>query len=885
MDVRNHKTYQILAIFLATFPSFIFAQVTGNICVGTDAAVCFGNTVTIEDCTNIGAIGNPVPYTLGVIPYNPDSFTGGTSISLTDDGQSSMINIGFDFCFYGTTYSQFIIGANNFITFTAAGSGTWITTPIPNTGLVPQNAVMGPWQDINPASGGNVSYQVYGLAPFRRLTVTWSNVPMFSCTTDLYSSQIILYETTNLIETHISNKPLCTGWNSGNAVHGLHGPGGIEAITVPGRNNTQWVTNNEGYRFTPQSVIEWGNTLGQSFPYNAGILPVTPTTPGPIGYFLQGSTCGSGAVGVSDTSWVSITSASVSASAIDEICSSGNGSVTASPISGTAPYIYDWPTLGATTQTVNGVSAGNYQVTITDFNGCIGSANITVFDTPAQFQGSTTEVSCQGGNDGTAFAEMLPILGNVTYQWDDPMMQTTQIATGLLAGNYSCVITSDIGCFDVINVTVSEVAALTGVISSQSDVSCNSANDGMIEIIVTQGTSPYSYSWDNSSSTSNMVNDLYVGTHTVTVTDSNGCTTSINGILNEPPSLSIDFLTPETQICPEDNILLSVNGSGGSSTHIFTWFENGNQIGTGDQIMVDPDFTQTEFCVELSELCGSPTDQQCTMINLPTPINPSATADEYEKCVPDTFYFYNTSTNSAEIASTFWEFGNFDNAIVNGSDPTSHFYDQIGFHTITISTTSIFGCVYTDTLENFIEVKASPTADFNFSDNPATIYETTIYMQDKSSVDVVDWQWTSIYSDPTNSTSSEPVFVFPEESGTYPVTLTVTTDQGCIDSITYLMNIVEDILFFAPNTFTPDGDEFNQYWKPEISGIDVYGFELTIFNRWGQVIWENHDPSVGWDGTFNGKIIQAGAYAWVAKVKSPYNDDKKVFTGSVSIIK
>jgi gliding motility-associated-like protein len=188
-------------------------------------------------------------------------------------------------------------------------------------------------------------------------------------------------------------------------------------------------------------------------------------------------------------------------------------------------------------------------------------------------------------------------------------------------------------------------------------------------------------------------------------------------------------------------------------------------------------------------------------------------------------------------------------------------------------------------LENFIEVKASPTADFNFSDNPATIYETTIYMQDKSSVDVVDWQWTSIYSDPTNSTSSEPVFVFPEESGTYPVTLTVTTDQGCIDSITYLMNIVEDILFFAPNTFTPDGDEFNQYWKPEISGIDVYGFELTIFNRWGQVIWENHDPSVGWDGTFNGKIIQAGAYAWVAKVKSPYNDDKKVFTGSVSIIK
>ena len=331
--------------------------------------------------------------------------------------------------------------------------------------------------------------------------------------------------------------------------------------------------------------------------------------------------------------------------------------------------------------------------------------------------------------------------------------------------------------------------------------------------------------------------------------------------------------------------MLSVNGSGGSSTYIFTWFENGSQIGTGDQITVDPEFTQTEFCVELSELCGSPTDQQCTMINLPTPIDPSATADEYEKCVPDTFYFYNTSTNSAEIASTFWEFGNFDNAIVNGSDPTSHFYDQIGFHTITISTTSIFGCVYSDTLENFIEVKPSPTADFNFSDNPATIYETTIYMQDKSSVDVVDWQWTSIYSDPMNSSSSEPVFVFPEESGTYPVTLIASNEFGCNDTISYQLEVSSETLLFVPNTFTPDGDEFNQNWVVQISEIDIYDFRITLFNRWGELIWESFDPSMGWDGTFNGKIIQAGAYAWVAKVKSPYNDDKKVFTGSVSIIK
>jgi len=886
--MKNHKTHPILTLLVCLITGLAFAQAPGNICVGTDATACFGNSITLEDCAGVGAGGNPNPYTTGPIPFNPDPFTGSTSISLTDDGQSSMITIGFDFCFYGTTYSQLIIGANNFITFTAGGSGTWITTPIPNTGAVPNNAIMGPWQDINPAAGGSVNYQVYGTAPFRRLTVTWNNVPMFSCTADLYSSQIILYETTNIVETHISNKPLCATWNSGNAVHGLHGPGGTTALTVPGRNNTQWVTTNEGYRFTPQATIEWASTSGLTFPYNAGILTVTQNVPGPVGYFLQGSTCGSGAISISDTSWISITSASVATSAVDELCSSGNGSVTATPTTGTAPYTYNWPTLGgAATQTVNTVSAGSYQVIMTDSNGCVGTSTVLVNDTPALFQGATTEVSCPGGSDGTAFAEMIPVLGNITYQWDDPMLQTTQTATGLAAGSYNCTITSDIGCVDIVNVVVTEVPAMIGVITSQSDVTCNSFNDGMIEVTVTQGTLPYNYSWDNSSSLLNIANDLYAGAHVLTVTDSNGCIITINGVINEPLPLSIDFLTPDTQICPEDDILLSANASGGSSAYTFTWFEDGVQIGTGNQLLVDSESAQTEFCVELSELCGSPTDQQCLSITLPTPIQPSAIADEYQKCVPDTFYFSNTSTNPSEIASTFWEFGDFDthNAIVNSNDPVSHFYDQIGFNTLIITTTSIFGCVYSDTLENFIEVKPSPTADFNFSSNPTTIFETTIYMQDNSSADVVNWQWVSPNSNPTSNSLTNPVLIFPEETGVFPVTLIVTTDQGCVDSVTYLMNVIEDILFFAPNTFTPDGDEFNQIWKPEISGIDIYNFELTIFNRWGQIIWKNNDPSVGWDGTFNGKVVQAGTYAWTAAVKKIYNDDKKIFTGAITVIK
>jgi gliding motility-associated-like protein len=90
-----------------------------------------------------------------------------------------------------------------------------------------------------------------------------------------------------------------------------------------------------------------------------------------------------------------------------------------------------------------------------------------------------------------------------------------------------------------------------------------------------------------------------------------------------------------------------------------------------------------------------------------------------------------------------------------------------------------------------------------------------------------------------------------------------------------------DILFFAPNSFTPDDDEFNQTWEFAISGIDEYNFELMIFDRWGEILWETHDIHASWDGTYHGKILPAGTYTWVARVKDVYSDDKKVFNGSI----
>jgi gliding motility-associated-like protein len=551
----------------------------------------------------------------------------------------------------------------------------------------------------------------------------------------------------------------------------------------------------------------------------------------------------------------------------------------------TATYLWSDPAQ-QTTQTATGLLPGAYLCNITLSNGCAGTATVVVGSNTVAYSGTTTFISCPGGSDGTATANMAPVVGNLSYLWNDPAAQVTQIATGLTAGAYSCTVTSSIGCTGTVSVNVTEIPGMIGTILNQSDVTCNSGNDGMIEVQVTQGTPTYSYSWASSVSTSNIANDLYVGTHTVTVTDLNGCVITVTGTIGEPTPLSITFITSPTQICPEDDIQLDVTGAGGSSPYTFTWSANGTILGTGTSITVDPGIVNTQYCVEISEACGSPVDNLCTLISIPVPIIPNVLPNKLEDCIPGFFEFSNTSSNSSEIATTYFLFSDGNSYLEQGTDSTSNTFTDPNSYSCYMTITSIYGCIYEDSFINLIDVKPLPIADFTFSSNPATFFETSIQLQDRSSLDVVQWQWLSPGSSPAYSQSQNPVFTFPEgEVGIYPVTLIVTSEHGCTDTAIINMNIVQDVIFYAPNAFTPDDDEHNQDWGIFVEGLDIYNFELFIFNRWGQVVWESHDTKAKWDGTFNGQIVQAGTYIWKASGKDSLNDGKYEFNGYINVLK
>lgn len=903
-NTKQKKMKIILFPFAFLISLTSLAQV--QVCLGDDVTVCQGQTVTITNCNP----GSGSQNTQGINLPNP------TVLTLSDDVWSNVAPVGFPFSFYGNTYNNCVIGSNGLISFNVSNANGYCAYALTGAGTLPNptltsalNSIMLAYQDMLPSlNGGTIQYQTVGTAPNRKFVVLYQNVYFFSCNTVCNYMAVVLNETSNTIELHIGNKAVCSAFNGGLAIQGIQNAAGNAAVITPGRNNSVWTANQDGRLFTPTSPSntggyvqaqipyvqingingsqQWGNTLGATFPYNNGVLNVTLIPPGTTGYFITASACGTGLGAISDTTWITRTSVNATATANTDYCSAGVGSAQIATTIGTQPFTYNWTPTGQSTPVASGLISGNYSCLVTDANGCSATVNVIVPNSISVATAIGTLVSCPGGADGTATATMNPTSPTITYNWYDAGGQTTATAVGLAAGTYHCEVTTGSGCIDTAEVVIAEIPGMIAVIANQSNVTCNSGNDGMLEVTVTQGTMPYTYSWDNSTSSTNIANDLAVGAQILTITDALGCVITQTGNLTEPAPLSVSFITPDATICAESTIDLTANGAGGSSPYTFTWSANGTVIGTGQTITVDPNYSGTIYTVTLTEDCGSPAAQAFVTISFPTDINPLIVPDKPVDCVPGSFIFMNDSNNGAEIATTAINFGNGTDTIINGNGSSYTNYPTPGFYTVDVTITSIYGCVYTQTFTNIVQVVENPTASFSMSSNPTSIYETSIQMQDNSSEGVIGWEWFAPGANQMTSTEQYPNFSFPEgEIGQYPITLVVTTAGGCVDTIVNILQVNTDIIFYAPNVFTPDGDQFNQNWKFYVDGVDIYNFDLFIFNRWGEVIWESHDPSATWDGTFDGKILQDGTYTWKANVKDLNSDEKKTFQGSITILR
>lgn len=227
-----------------------------------------GVNTGFELCITGPCIDDPTPscnlgYTMTTISNSTYNYNTGVDLTFSDDRfADNFSTIGFDFCFDGVKYSNCMVSSNGYVTFehclteipdgnlTTAGYSPYsISDAIPNDTDAPTNSIM-LWHDIDPSKGGDVRTQLHGTAPNRVFVVKYDDVAMYSCNSDLFSAQIMLYETTNDIEIHVTEKNTCGSWNGSDAIMGLNNYDGTLAVTDAGHNYpTDWTENNTAYRF------------------------------------------------------------------------------------------------------------------------------------------------------------------------------------------------------------------------------------------------------------------------------------------------------------------------------------------------------------------------------------------------------------------------------------------------------------------------------------------------------------------------------------------------------------------------------------------------------------------------------------------------------------
>lgn len=255
------------------------------------------------------------------------------------------------------------------------------------------------------------------------------------------------------------------------------------------------------------------------------------------------------------------------------------------------------------------------------------------------------------------------------------------------------------------------------------------------------------------------------------------------------------------------------------------------------------------------------------------------TIDPGLKCAPYDAQFIDLSESDTPI-SYIWDFG--DGTTSTEQHPF-HLYENPGLYNITLSIITTEGCV--DTLHMYkpdiVQVRPTPTSDFSVNPLITDICNPKVDFADESSgaTNIV------YYFDEHELISEElnPVFYYMTPGQKRPMQI-ATNEFGCKDT-SYQQLFIEPFTVYIPNTFTPDGNEFNGVFDA-VTYLPVSSWKFRIYNRWGQLLFVSDDPNIGWDGTFNGALVQEGIYAYVLEyIGCDSNVVEHTLTGHVNLIK
>ena len=382
--------------------------------------------------------------------------------------------------------------------------------------------------------------------------------------------------------------------------------------------------------------------------------------------------------------------------------------------------------------------------------------------------------------------------------------------------------------------------------------------------------------------------------YTVITEDANNC-------LSNPKYPKVDIFPPisitmknDTQICVNTPLILHpTNVTGGAYTtgnkydvYTFFWFdENGVALPiSGDSLSLIPT-EEAWYYLNVIDTCSTPMKLDSIYVHFYTQPNTAFTSDTISGCYPTGIQFINL-TDPNLLAGSTWNFG--DGETSTDDDPY-HVYDGIGYYSVSLNVVSPDGC-YQDTLMyNYIRSNGYPTASFEYYPNHPTMLNPEVNFVNLSYDNLTNY-WEFEEGDPSIGTSTEenPVFSFPNTGpGMYSVYLQVSNETYCVHDTVVNVEVFEDFLVYIPNSFTPDGDGYNDVFGPQGTDMNPNDYSIQIFDRWGQVVFETTNLDEPWNGMIKntGKEAQDGVYVYRMVVRSATTYEKKEISGNITLIR
>lgn len=359
------------------------------------------------------------------------------------------------------------------------------------------------------------------------------------------------------------------------------------------------------------------------------------------------------------------------------------------------------------------------------------------------------------------------------------------------------------------------------------------------------------------------------------------CADTIQEVIVINHKLEVAF-TSEDSLCHDGNSFNFVGDVFGPTGSTYTWnFGPHGSIETSQNLIENGVSFDTTGAILVSLTGEYNICRETAYKNIYIYGSPSIgfTLDPGLQCVPFEAQFTNYSTAETPI-NYLWDFG--DGTTSTDINP-AHLYESTGNYPVTLTIWTSAGCV--DTLTQFepdiINVRPIPEAKFTVNPNQTDICHSEIQFTNLSSLAN---NYLYIFDDGATSIDESPSHVYLED-GTLNPRLIVTSEYGCQDT-SFETVFIEPFTVYIPNAFTPDEDEANTVFKP-IVYLSIVDWNLQIYNRWGELIFESNDPNIGWDGVNQaGKVSPDGLYMWKLRYTScePVNPEHLI-TGHVSLLR